>query len=84
MLVGTLYGAGYAPDQRRLLPGRNVQNPAIGLPTFCTMKNTEDYALIPGRKYLRLSELYNVLFDKAQPDQHNALSDARAAAECFF
>lgn len=62
----------------------DIRNPALGLPTFCTMKNTGDYALMPGRKYLRLNELYTILFDRVQPGQHNAISDARADAECFF
>ena len=54
------------------------------LPDFCTMQASASYADLTGKKYLRLNELYGVLFNKIQPGQHNAQYDARALAECFF
>ncbi len=61
-----------------------VANMSTGLPFFCTMKASVKYAEQFKKKYLRLSELYRVLFDREQQGQHNALADAKAAAECFF
>ncbi len=61
-----------------------MTDPTAGLPVFCTMKGTAEYAGRSDRKYFRLGELYSRLFAKAQPDQHNALADAKAAADCFF
>jgi len=61
-----------------------LSNPLPSLPTFCTMKATEDYIRYPFRRYLGLGELYKRLFQKTLQQQHHALSDARATADCFF
>jgi DNA polymerase-3 subunit epsilon len=61
-----------------------IPNALDGLPAFCTMIATSAYVQNPNLKYLRLSELYQILFDDVQPDQHNALGDAKAGAKCFF
>ncbi|WP_205501579.1 3'-5' exonuclease [Rufibacter psychrotolerans] len=59
-------------------------NPFTGLPQFCTMAASSELILLPHRKYLRLGELYTHLFHKTLQDQHNAVVDARATAECYF
>jgi DNA polymerase III subunit epsilon len=61
-----------------------LKNPLPALPTFCTMKSTEDYIRYPYRKYLSLGELYKRLFQEPLPQPHNALTDAQATAACFF
>lgn len=50
---------------------------------FCTMLSTTHLVRNPAAKYLRLGELYALLFSETFP-QHNALNDARATAQCFF
>ncbi len=61
-----------------------VENPAVNLPTFCTMIATKQMGSNPQRKYLRLGDLYQLLFNRALLHQHNALNDVTATAECFF
>ena len=61
-----------------------LENPLPALPTFCTMKATEDYIRYPNRRYLSLGELYKRLFQEPLPQPHNALTDAQATAACFF
>lgn len=53
-------------------------------PTFCTMLATTGYVHNPWLKFLRLGDLYRLLFNTTLENQHNALVDARATAECFF
>ena len=60
------------------------KNPLDLLPTFCTMEATTAYLRNPRVKYLRLGELYSILFTTTLEQQHNALVDARATADCFF
>ena len=60
------------------------KSPLDFLPTFCTMEASTAYVRYPGVKYLRLGELYTVLFATTLKQQHNALVDARATADCFF
>ncbi|RDC63711.1 3'-5' exonuclease [Adhaeribacter pallidiroseus] len=60
------------------------ENPLALLPTFCTMEATTAYVRNPRVKYLRLGDLYAILFKTTLKQQHNALVDARATAECFF
>jgi DNA polymerase-3 subunit epsilon len=38
----------------------------------------------PAKKYLRLEELFEVLFNSSLANQHNALADAIATAKCYF
>jgi DNA polymerase-3 subunit epsilon len=59
-------------------------NPMNGLPLFCTMHATRHLVRNPAKKYLRLEELYEILFDKSFSNQHNAFDDALATAECYF
>lgn len=61
-----------------------IANLSVNFPTFCTMKSSTKYAERQNSKYLRLSELYLALFGTEQPGQHNAITDAEAAARCFF
>lgn len=61
-----------------------VENPALNLSTFCTMLATKYFIHHPQQKYLRLGDLYQLLFNKELEHQHNALNDAVATAESFF
>ncbi len=61
-----------------------LQNPLVGLPTFCTMRATGGLLRRPSQGFLRLGELYQRLFHEPQPREHDALADARAAARCYF
>lgn len=61
-----------------------IANPIANLPTFCTMLASRGFVRDPSVKYLRLGELYSTLFHKPLEDQHNAMVDAKATAECFF
>jgi len=59
-------------------------NPLAKLPLFCTMLATTQLRWTPMPKSLLLGDLYAFLFYKPLENQHNALTDAHAAAECFF
>ncbi|WP_187774845.1 3'-5' exonuclease [Pedobacter sp. BS3] len=59
-------------------------NPLKNFPVFCTMLATRHLVRNPAVNYLRLNELYTMLFGKKFHFQHNALADAQATAECFF
>ncbi len=61
-----------------------VENPALNLNTFCTMLATKYLLLHPQNKYLRLGDLYKLLFDTPLLHQHDALNDAAATAKSFF
>ena len=61
-----------------------LDNPALTLPSFCTMMATTQYVRNPQVNYLRLGELYSTLFYRKLENQHNSLADARATADCFF
>ena len=61
-----------------------ILNPALNLPSFCTMLATTHLVRNPQMKYLRLGELYLTLFHTKLEKQHNALIDAKATADCFF
>jgi DNA polymerase-3 subunit epsilon len=60
------------------------ENPLDLLPNFCTMEASTTYVRNPRVKYLRLGDLYSILFATSLEQQHNALVDARATADCFF
>ena len=56
---------------------------------FCTMKSTTDICRIPqnGRlsfKWPKLEELHHFLFGEYFEGAHDALTDVRATARCFF
>jgi len=61
-----------------------MENPLAKLPLFCTMLATTQLRWTPMPKSLLLGDLYAFLFYKPLDNQHNALADAHAAAECFF
>ncbi len=61
-----------------------IDNPLAGLPLFCTMLATTQLIWTPMPKSLLLGDLYAYLFYKPLLNQHNALSDAEAAADCYF
>jgi DNA polymerase III subunit epsilon len=61
-----------------------MDNPVEKLPVFCTMLATAPYVSNPRSKYLRLNRLYYILFQREQQNQHEALADAQATADCFF
>lgn len=61
-----------------------VENPAINANTFCTMLATKQLAQYSQSKYLRLGDLYELLFNQPLLNQHNALVDAKATSKCFF
>ncbi|MGV3509713.1 MAG: exonuclease domain-containing protein [Sphingobacteriaceae bacterium] len=62
----------------------SLPNPIESLPTFCTMLSTSFYVRDPSVNFLRLGELYTTLFNTKLENQHNALVDAQATAECYF
>jgi DNA polymerase-3 subunit epsilon len=61
-----------------------VENPISNSQTFCTMVATKSLNYHPQSRYLRLGDLYELLFNRPLLHQHNALVDAEATAECFF
>lgn len=61
-----------------------LPNGLLGLPTFCTMRLTDQFVRPAGRRFLRLPELYERLFGRPMLREHDALLDAQATAECFF
>lgn len=61
-----------------------IDNPLLNLPVFCTMLATTQLIWTPMPKSLLLGDLYAFLFYKPLLNQHNALTDAEAAAQCYF
>ena len=61
-----------------------IENPLVNLPVFCTMLATTQLIWTPMPKSLLLGDLYAYLFYKPLQNQHNALTDAEAAAQCYF
>ncbi|MBC7721600.1 MAG: 3'-5' exonuclease [Pedobacter sp.] len=61
-----------------------MTNPLELLPTFCTMLATQHLVKNPRITFLKLCDLYDMLFNKPLINTHNALSDAMATANCFF
>jgi DNA polymerase-3 subunit epsilon len=61
-----------------------LENPMEKLRTFCIMKATQHLQQNPDSKFLRLGNLYELLFKRPLLSQHNAMVDATATAECFF
>jgi DNA polymerase-3 subunit epsilon len=61
-----------------------LHNPLVNLPVFCTMLATLNLVWTPMQKSMRLGELYAYLFQHELQDQHNAIVDAHATAECYF
>jgi DNA polymerase-3 subunit epsilon len=61
-----------------------MDNPMAKLQRFCTMLGSCMLVRNPRAQYLRLGQLYHLLFNKDLEKQHNSLADAEATAECFF
>jgi DNA polymerase-3 subunit epsilon len=61
-----------------------MANPLHTLPIFCTMTASRDLNGNMIMRHLRLGELYILLFNTELQNQHNALNDALATADCFF
>lgn len=59
-------------------------HPMEGMPGLCIMSASKHLQQNPRCKYLRLGELYELLFKQPLLFQHNAITDATATAECFF
>lgn len=57
-------------------------------PFFCTMKESTDLCMFPGRygkyKWPKLTELYKFLFEEEMKDAHDALADVRATRRCYY
>ena len=60
------------------------KHPMENLPGFCIMSVSNQLQQNPHSKYLRLGQLYELLFKKSLLNQHNALVDSTATADCFF
>ena len=61
-----------------------LDNPIEKLSSFCIMKATQHLQQNPNSKFLRLGQLYELLFKQPLLCQHNAMADAAATADCFF
>lgn len=61
-----------------------MYNPLPELPLFCTMRASSNFVLHSHQRFLRLSEMYERLFNVALEHHHNAIVDAKATAKCFF
>ena len=61
-----------------------LENPLPQLDTFCTMLLTAGFLRLAPSRGLKLGELYERLFHKRMKNQHDALTDAKITAECFF
>lgn len=61
-----------------------LPHPLNSQPTFCTMIATKNLVQNPNKKYMRLGDLYGMLFNETLAQEHNALIDAQATAACFF
>ena len=61
-----------------------IANPLENLPAFCIMTASKHLQQNPQSKFLRLGELYELLFKQPLLHQHNAMTDATATADCFF
>ncbi len=64
-----------------------LANPLSRLIRVCTKEVSTDYCQIPGPygyKWPTLEELYERLFDERPEKSHDAATDARTCARCFF
>lgn len=64
-----------------------LANPLTRLRRVCTMEASTNHCRIPGTrgyKWPTLGELHQHLFGEVQNKAHDAASDARACARCFF
>jgi DNA polymerase-3 subunit epsilon len=61
-----------------------VENPAAASPAYCTMLGTTHMQPNPQFRYLKLGQLYDMLFHKNLENAHDAYYDAAATAACYF
>lgn len=61
-----------------------MPSPLMDKKHFCTMLNTKHLVRNPAANYLRLDDLYTLLFHGSLQQHHNALADVKATADCFF
>lgn len=63
-------------------------DPLVNKKRYCTMLSTTEFCRLPGRqsgyKWPKLQELHHVLFQEPFFGAHDALTDVRACARCFF
>ncbi|KKM17079.1 hypothetical protein LCGC14_1679340 [marine sediment metagenome] len=66
----------------------NFSNNILDKPYTCTMLASTNYCNITGnkgrKKWPKLQELYNILFDKDFEGAHDALYDVEATVDCYF
>lgn len=66
---------------------KNISGKLDTIPKICTMKTTTNICKIPGRygyKWPNLTELHEHLFNTGFDGAHDALTDVKACADCFF
>jgi len=66
---------------------KNISSLLFEKPQCCTMKSSVAYCKIPGNygyKWPSLKELYSKLFGRTLEEAHNALTDVKACALCYF
>ncbi|MBW4891632.1 3'-5' exonuclease [Mucilaginibacter sp. HMF5004] len=61
-----------------------ISQPMDSLQMYCTMLGTTNFLRNPQTRYLKLNQLYSLLFNRQLSNHHNAMVDALATAECFF
>jgi len=68
---------------------KQIKNNLAEIEKFCTMQTATNFCQIPhangyGYKWPKLTELHTKLFDQGFDNAHDALSDVKACAKCFF
>lgn len=61
-----------------------MDNPTRSLSTYCTMLGSTHLQPNPSLRYLKLGGLCETLFGKDQENPHDAYSDAKTTADCYF
>lgn len=61
-----------------------LENPFKQSHFYCTMLKSKDYNMNPSVNYLRLNQLFEVLFNEKMELSHDAVIDAEMTAKCFF
>ncbi|TDW96436.1 DNA polymerase-3 subunit epsilon [Dinghuibacter silviterrae] len=61
-----------------------MSDPTRQLPTYCTMLGSKHLQPNPSLRYLKLGDLCETLFGRAQQHPHDAYWDARTTADCYF
>lgn len=67
---------------------RYSTNCILGVPQYCTMKNSTGYCQLPGKfnsfKWPKLEELYEIVTGKQMEGAHRAMNDVEAMIEVFW